>query len=83
MDQCDAARTSLSKIGSHPVLELVERDALAFAIKFLGKFLPYVRKIRDDEPDRNVSDQKFHELHKIIVSLGQILGRLESQNFEV
>lgn len=83
MKRGDEARTSLSKVRDHQVLDGAEKTSVVSAIEQIGKLLPYVQKIRNDDPERDVSSTKMMELHRIIVALGQIQGRLESQNFEV
>lgn len=83
MEGCGKARMVLPKILVHQALDDSEKKSIRIAIDQLGNLSPYVQKIRNSEPPRDVSAPKMKEIHEMIIQFVQIQGRLESQTFEV
>jgi hypothetical protein len=83
LESCDEARTLLSKVSAHEVLDQDERKTMSVAIEIMGLMIPYVDRMKSSKPEQHVTATKRRELHKIITSLSKLQGRLESQTFEV
>ncbi len=60
-----------------------EREILGTAAVFLGKLISITQRLQKARPQRDLPSTKAEFLHDIIVSLGQIQGRLQSETLEL
>ncbi len=87
---CDEVRATLSMNRGHPCLIAEERVLICAMCKDIGELLVYFQGLAQSEEKRegsgikkNVGKPRLEQLHRMIMNLGGILGRLEHENFEV
>jgi hypothetical protein len=82
-DQCDEARNRLSRFLIDERLQEHERNTIQVSVDFLGAFLANIHKMSSASPPKALPPATSKQIHKAIIGLGRIQGRLQSMTFEV
>jgi hypothetical protein len=81
--RCDEARIRLAQLIENSELQAVERDSTRSAFDDLGLILADLQKLRDAPERRAAVPRTTRRLHKIIMDLSRIKGRLQSDALEL
>jgi len=82
IENCDEARTTLSGVKQHEVLNDSEKVFFDKAINTLGELIPYLESNQRSKRPRPVIHERRMELHLLIVELSDLHGRLSSSAIE-
>lgn len=82
VERADEARTLLARLVANPRLTRPELLELEGAPDHLKTLLTAIQRHRREEGLKDLQTVHFNRLHKIVTTLGSILGRLQNQALE-